>query len=75
MTHREYEFNGPILNLTLELTRREAMVAFPVWVVLNAALAVVMLYGYAVLLPPQIGFETTVLVGLGIVALSGGASS
>lgn len=51
------------------LTRREAFIISLVWLVLVIAMTVFLLTFYATELPKMIGFESTVLLGVGILVL------
>lgn len=67
-----FELHSPFLNVEFDargMTRREQRIASIVWMAFWAPVTVGALYTYVALLPGWVGFETTVLIGLGIIAL------
>jgi len=66
----EYTLWTPLLQLTFN--ERPSAVTVVLFFVVGLVLTLGALYAYAVLLPDVIGFETTVLVGLGIIAMEVG---
>ena len=62
-----YTLSAPFLELEFDAKPANWFIA--VFYIVAIALLLVFLYAYAVVLPAFIGFETTVLVGIGLVAL------
>jgi len=65
-----YTLSSPLLELEFE--GRPPTWLIVVFYVVNIAVALGLLYGYAVFLPSLIGFETTILAGIGTIALGVG---
>lgn len=70
-----YSLNSPFVNLTFDSRPRYWRIIAAVWQVVWLAISAGLLYLYAVVFPGMVGFETAVLVGIGLLVLSVGGLS
>ena len=65
----EYTLAGPFVELTFEGRPSNWFVA--AFYITMVALLLAAIYAYAVILPSLVGFETAVLIGIGLIVLGG----
>ena len=71
---REYKLTSPFLTITFDDRPDYFRAVFVAWMVFWSTVSVGVLYLYAVVFPSVVGFETALLAGVGVIALTVGGS-
>lgn len=74
---QEVELYSPVVTLSIEgvFSRWQILALLVAWIGFWAIVTAGILYLYAVLFADWVGFETAVLVGVGIIALATGSKT
>lgn len=67
-----YELTSPFIDVTFNSRPKYWPVLSAAWMLVSAAVSLALLYWYAFMFAPAIGFEKAVLAGIGLIALSTG---
>jgi len=67
---REFTLQSPFLNYTFNHVPDNWKAILAAWMALWFVVVIALVYAYAVVFPAIVGFETAVLVGVALIALS-----